>query len=71
MSDENGKVEGYSVYSSLVFRLAGPRINLAVRHFQSFIPILTLKRLKKLETVHAHMQLRKMTSAEKIEVLKF
>ena len=25
-------------YSSLVFRLAGPGINLAVRHFQSFIP---------------------------------
>ena len=32
------KVEGDSVYSSSVFRLAGPRINLAVRHFQSFIP---------------------------------
>ena len=39
MYDENGKVKGNSVYSSLAFRLAGPRINLAARHFQSgFIP---------------------------------
>ena len=30
--------KGDSVYSSLVFRLAGPRIDLAVRHFRSFIP---------------------------------
>ena len=38
MQDENGKLKGDSVYSSVVFRLAGPRIDLAVRHFQSFIP---------------------------------
>ena len=31
-------VNGHSVYSSLVFRLAGPRIDLAVKQFQSFIP---------------------------------
>ena len=32
-------VKGDSVNSSLVFRLAGPRINLAVRHFQSFLSL--------------------------------
>ena len=37
MQDENGKVKGDSIYFTVVFRLAGPRIDLAVRHFQSFI----------------------------------
>ena len=38
MQDENGKVKRDSVYSSFVFRLAGPRIDLAVSYFQSLKP---------------------------------
>ena len=38
MQDENGKVKGDSIYSSIGFRLSAPRIDLAVRHFYSFIP---------------------------------
>ena len=60
--------KGDSVYSSLVFRLAGPRIDLAVRHFQSFIP----NSGKKLKTVHARMQLKRRPALkQKTEVLKF
>ena len=62
MWDENGKVKGDSVYSSLVFRLAGPRINLAVRHFQSFIPNSEI--IKETEDSTCTYTVKKMTSTE-------
>ena len=62
MEDENGKVKRDSVYSSIVFRLAGPRIDLAVRYFQPFIPNSGM--IKETEDSTCTYAVKKMTSAE-------
>ena len=62
MQDENGKVKGDSAYSSIVFRLTGPRIDLAVRHFQSFIPNFGM--VKETEDSKCMFAVKKTTSTE-------
>ena len=59
-----------TVYSSLVFRLAGPRIDLAVRHFESFI--LNSGTIKETEDSTCTCAVKKRPALkQKTEVLKF
>ena len=70
MQDENGKVKGDSIYSSVVFRLAGPRIDLAIRHFQFFIP--NSGTIKETEDSSCMYAVKKRPALkQKTEVLKF
>ena len=70
MSDENGKIKGDSAYSNLVFRPAGPGIDLAVRHFQSFIR--NSGTIKETEDSTCTYAVKKRPALkQKTEVLKF
>ena len=70
MVSKKVKVKGDSVYSSIVFRLAGPRIDLAVRYFQSFVP--NSGTIKETEDSTCTYAVKKRPALkQKTEVLKF